>query len=235
MILALVIGLVLGYVLSIPPGPIAVAVIKHALDGNAKSGMQLGLGASTMDTIYSLIAIFASTAIVGTLRTTIVSNPWILIGFQIAAVVTLVVLGFRYLHANSKNVEKSAEHEQAQEERAKKMGFKAPYLMGAMISIANLATPTFLPTLIGFAGYLHAKDLVDNSVGQCVLYAFGFGAGAALWFVTLLRVLYKWRTKLGANFISIIFRFAGWSFFLFAAILLVRVLLDTDWGTMFGG
>ena len=233
MILAFLSGLVAAYVLSIPPGPIAVAVIKQALDGHARSGLQIGLGASTMDTFYSLIAIFASTAIVGSLRTTIADHPWLLFAFQVAAVATLVVLGFRYLHATNNSLEKSTQSEQAQEERAKKMGLKAPFLMGAMISIANLAAPTFLPSLIGVAGFMHANNLVDNSIAQCTLYALGFGSGAALWFITLLKVLYKWRLRLGANFIAIIYRFAGWSFFVFAAIMVVEMAIYTDWQHVF--
>ena len=186
-----------------------------------------------MDTFYSLIAIFASTAIVGSLRTTIADHPWLLFAFQVAAVATLVVLGFRYLHATNNSLEKSTQSEQAQEERAKKMGLKAPFLMGAMISIANLAAPTFLPSLIGVAGFMHANNLVDNSIAQCTLYALGFGSGAALWFITLLKVLYKWRLRLGANFIAIIYRFAGWSFFVFAAIMVVEMAIYTDWQHVF--
>jgi threonine/homoserine/homoserine lactone efflux protein len=233
MILALLIGLTVGYVMSIPPGPIAVAVIKNALDGKPREGMQVGFGASTMDTLYSLIAIFASTALVGTLKDAIVGNPiWVFL-FQIAAIVTLVVLGVKYIRATTSNVVQSTAQEKAQEDRAQKMGLKSPYFTGMIISIANLASPTFFPLLIGVASYVHTQDLVNNSIAQCSLYALGFGSGAALWFVTLQKVLYRWRKKLSSNFIGIIFKFAGWSFLLFALVLIVEVMIHTEWEKLF--
>ncbi len=233
MILALIIGLVVGFFMSIPPGPISVAVIKNALDGHKRTGILIGIGAATMDTLYTLVAIFASSALVETLRDAILNSPRFLLGFQLAAVVTLVVLGVRYLRPKAQDVEKSTEKEMQQEARAKKLGYSSPYLVGVMISIANLATPTFFPGLIALASYVHTAGLVDNSIIECAAYAIGFGGGASLWFFTLLKALYKWREKLGANFISLIFRFAGWSFFLFAVVLLVRVALMTDWGSIF--
>ena len=231
MIFALIVGLVIGFFVSIPPGPIAVAVMKQALDGKFRPGIQIGVGASTMDTIYSLIAIFASTAIVGSLRHAFTMNGWVMLGFQIACITTLVVLGLSYFKVKTKDVAKEERREMEQEERARKMGFSSPYLIGIIMSITNLATPTFLPTVFGIAGYLHANNYVDNSVGECVLYALGFGSGAALWFVVLLRTMYKWRTKISENFVARIYVFAGWSFIIFAAILALRIAIGTDWST----
>ena len=45
MLTALLVGVVLGFVLSIPPGPIGIAVIKHAVEGEYKNGTWLAMGA----------------------------------------------------------------------------------------------------------------------------------------------------------------------------------------------
>src|SRR4051812_41717502 len=234
MILAFLIALVVGFGLSIPPGPIAVAVMRQALEGNYKPGMQIGLGAATMDTIYSMIAIFASSALVATLKSALTLNVWVMLAFQVACIATLIVLGIRYFKATTKQVVETEKKEMIQEERARKLGKgKSSYFIGIVMSVTNLASPTFLPTLFAVASYFHANNMVDNSIGQCVAYGLGFGCGAALWFILLLRTLYKWRARLSSGFIARLYQFAGWSFILFAAILIFHIIVGTDWGKVF--
>lgn len=233
MIGAFFVGLVVGFFLSIPPGPIAVAVMRQAIEGHYKPGMKIGLGASTMDTIYSLIAIFASSALLVSLQTALTVNGWLKVLFQLACIVTLVVLGLRYFKPTTKEVVETERKELEQEERARKMGGSSYYFIGIVMSVTNLASPTFIPSLIFIAGYLHANDLVDSSVPESVAYALGFGSGAALWFILLLRTLYKWRARLSASFISRLYIFAGWSFMVFAAILAFHIIVDTNWKELF--
>ncbi len=232
MIGALLIGLTVGFFLSIPPGPIAVAVMKQAIDGNDKYGMKIGLGASTMDTIYSIVAIFASSAIVVTLKDVLNDYVWLQLVFQIVCVVAFVIVGIRYLKPTTKNMDETTKQEKIQEERARKMGYSSPYLVGVVMSVANLASPTFLPMLIAVASYLHANELVSNGADECLAYAIGFGGGAALWFTLLLRMIYKWRTRFSAGFIVRIYQFAGVSFLFFAVLLTYNVIRSTNWATL---
>lgn len=233
MIGALFIGLAVGFFLSIPPGPIAVAVMKQSIEGNYKHGLGVGLGASTMDTIYSLFAIFASSAIIVTLQNALRDFAWMQLAFQVICVIAFVIVGVRYLKPTTKKVAETAQQEERQEERARKMGYNSPYLVGILMSIANLASPTFIPMLIAVAGYLHANDLVSSDVGECIAYAVGFGGGAALWFFVLLKTIYKWRTRLSAGFISRIYQFAGLSFIFFAIVLAFNVIRTTRWSDYF--
>lgn len=232
MIGALFVGIAVGFVLSIPPGPIAIAVMRQAIDGKYKPGLKIGLGASTMDMIYTLVAVFASSALVSSLQRALTGNGWLRVAFQIACVITLVVLGIRYFRATTKNMVESAQQEKAQEERAKKMGFRSDYLIGVLMSVTNLASPTFLPTLIFVAGYLGANGMIGKSAADNIAYAVGFGAGAWLWFLALLRTLYQWRTRLSSGFVTRLYQFAGWSFIVFAAILVFNVVVNTDWNEL---
>lgn len=232
MLLAFVVGISVGFVLSMPPGPIAVAVMRQAFDGRPKAGVAIGLGAASMDILYSLIAIFASSAIVVSLKDVITGNLWLLLLLQTAAVVTLIILGFRYLKPSPKNVADTAKKEQLQEDKARKMGASQPYGIGIMMSIVNLPSPTFLPSLIGIASYLHANDWVDDSFGECMLYAVGFGVGAALWFTSLMRVLYSMRERISPSFVGTIYKITGASFLLFALLLLYNVITSTEWSQL---
>ena len=193
MIGALLVGLVVGFCLSIPPGPIAIAVMRQALEGHPRSGLKLGLGGSTMDTLYALSALFASSAVILPLQNTFTGTPWLMLLFQGACIVTLIVLGTRYFKANVVQVAANAQQVLAHAERVHRIGFTSNYLMGIGISLTCLASPTFLPSLIAVAGFLHDKGFVDASFAQSAMYALGFGSGAAIWLLVVLRTVYTLR------------------------------------------
>ncbi len=235
MIIALLVGLTVGFVLSLPPGPISVAVMRNALDGHFRPGLMIGLGAATMDTLYSLVAIFASSAIVETARTVISQNHWLLLILQLLAVATMVILGFKYIRPTPKSIASTKVKEAKQETKAAAMGARRPYVVGIFMSIVNLPSPTFLPSLIAIATFLHANNWVDSSLSQSALYAVGFGSGAGLWFSLLLRTLYTWRKKISPNFVTRLYTVTGASFFLFALILIYNVITTTEWSSLGGG
>src|SRR5256885_17109489 len=96
MVTALLVGLVVGFVLAIPPGPIAIACLSQALAGQVRASLALALSASAMDIGYALLAAFASSALVGALRGLVTDNAWSLLAFQGGGIVGLVALGLRY-------------------------------------------------------------------------------------------------------------------------------------------
>jgi threonine/homoserine/homoserine lactone efflux protein len=201
--------------------------MRQALEGHRRSGLQLGLGASTMDTLYALSALFASSVVILPWQNT--GTPWLMLLFQGACIATLIVLSTRYLKANAVLVATNAPQVLTHDERVQRLGFPSDYLMGIGISITCLASPTFLPSLIAVAGFVHDKGFVDASFAQSAMYALGFGSGAALWLLVVLCTAYTLRAKLPEHFIARLYQCAGWSFVLFAAILTYYVVVETQW------
>jgi threonine/homoserine/homoserine lactone efflux protein len=227
---ALLVGLVVGFVLAIPPGPIAMACIRQALAGQAREGLALVLGASAMDIGYVLLAAFASSALVGALWGMVMHNAWALLAFQGGCIMVLVVFGLRYY--------RSATHGDAArarpEARGHPRGDTSPYLSGVLIGLTNLASPTFLPSLIFAMSLLHVRGWVGNNVGDNVLYALGFGVGGALWFVLLLRTLTHFRARFSPTVIPLMYRVAGGVFLLFAGMLTYNMVTTTAWSRLPG-
>ena len=190
---ALLVGVVVGFCLAIPPSPIAIAVMRQALEGHPRSGLQLGLGASTMDTLYALSALFASSAVILPLQNTFTGTPWLMLLFQGACIATLIVLGTRYFTANAVQMAANAQQVLAHDARVHRTVFTSDYLMGIGISITCLASSTFLPSLIAIAGFVHDKGFVNASFSQSAMYALGFGSGAAIWLLVVLRTVYTLR------------------------------------------
>jgi arginine exporter protein ArgO len=96
MVMSLLVGLVVGFVLAIPPGPITIACIRQALAGKTRDGVALALAASAMDIVYALLAACASSALFAALRDMVTGNAWSLLAFQGGSIVVLVVLGLHY-------------------------------------------------------------------------------------------------------------------------------------------
>ena len=58
-------GLVAGYAIAIPVGPIALLIIRTALRGGLRPGLAAGAGAATADLVYASAAMLAGPPIVG--------------------------------------------------------------------------------------------------------------------------------------------------------------------------
>jgi threonine/homoserine/homoserine lactone efflux protein len=232
MLLSGLVGLVAGFVLAIPPGPIAVAIIKQGIHGKGKAGTQIGLGAAAMDMLYAFIAAFASSALVSALKDKITGNGWLMLAFQVVSIGVLVFLGIRYLRPSTKSIHESEEKEAQQEQKAKRLGFSSPFIIGVLIALTNLASPTFLPSFIFVIGLLQSRGWIGQNPWDNILYAVGFGIGTAIWFLLLLRTITMLRDKISPNFVTVIYNIAAGSMLIFACILAYHVAVDTPWSTL---
>ena len=235
MLTALLLGILLGFSLSIPPGPLALAFMKKAVSGHFKDAIMVALGAAFMDVLYNLLAAFASSALVLWLSGLFLQNRWLSLVFQALCFIILVVLGVRYLRdrhdgAADRTVLK---REEAQEERAKRIGRGSPFFLGTLIAFTNLATPTFLPSMIAVISYMHAEGILLRTMSSNLLYSVGFGVGTIVWFAAILRFIRKHHSKLTPGFITSIFKFAGGAFIIFAALLAYNIVSATSWAALF--
>jgi threonine/homoserine/homoserine lactone efflux protein len=234
LIITLLLGMAGGFILSTPPGPLAIAVTKQGLEGHFRAGLMLASAAAVMDVVYILLSAFASSAIVQALDRLIKETVWFPLLFQIACVILLLVLGIRYFTPEQRK--RVTQHDQraelAQEERARQMGHATPFFTGLLIAITNLASPTFLPSMIAFVGFFHANDWLPPGVLPSVLFSIGFGLGTLLWFVGVLRVLLRFRTSISNDFLSNIYRFTGGTLITFAAVITYHVVTATAWGRL---
>ena len=231
MVTALLVGLVVGFVLAIPPGPIAMACVQQGLAGQARAGLALVLGASAMDIVSALLAAFASSALVGALGGLVLHHAWVRLAFQGGCIVVLVVMGLYYSRAPTPG--DAAQPPPARQDRPPSDA-AAPFMRGILMALTNLASPTFLPSLLFLMSLLHVRGWVGHTVGAHVLYALGFGGGGALWFVLLLRLLTHLRGQVSPRVMQRLHRMAGGVFFLFAGILVYH-LVTTGWARLPGG
>lgn len=102
-------GLIIGFAIAAPVGPIGILCIQRSLQGGFKIGLMTGIGAALADGVYGLIAGFGLTVVSSLL---IAQQFWI----HLIGGIFLLYLGFKtffaapYDRSTKKNYEKSALH-----------------------------------------------------------------------------------------------------------------------------
>ncbi len=235
MILSLLLGIAGGFILAIPPGPISLAAMRQVLAGFFKNGLFIVIAAALMDMVYMLIATFASSALVATAHQIMSGSAYFALGFQIVCVVILLYLGISFLVPERREHKEQIikERELAQERRAQTMGHTSPFFVGFLMAVTNLASPTFLPSLIAVVGFFQANGYLPRAIGDSFLFSIGFGTGTLLWLVVAMRMLSHFRSRLPESFINGIYRFAAGTMLLFAAIIAFHVVTATPWHALF--
>ncbi|HTY01487.1 MAG TPA: LysE family transporter [Bacteroidota bacterium] len=231
MISSLLLGVASGFVLSMPPGPISLAATRQVLAGFFTTALKIVMAAALMDVVYMLVATFASSAIVVTVSRLVQESLWFPLVFQVLCIIILLVLGITFLLPAKRQHEEQVEEqrERRQEERAKQLGHSSPFFLGLIMAITNLASPAFLPSMVATVGFLQTNRWLHYSVEDNMLFSVGFGTGTFFWFLSAMRLLAFFRTRLSENFINWIYRFAGATLLVFAGAIVVHVALTTEW------
>jgi len=190
-------GIVIGFSIAAPVGPIGVLCIRRTLADGRVIGLATGLGAATADAVYGCLAAFGLTALTSAL---VGGQMWIrLIGGAF-----LLFLGVRTFLTPSG--EKSAE-------------VKATGLLGAFGS-TFLLTLTNPMTILSFAavfaalglGTAHPEPLAAASL------VLGVFLGSGLWWLTLSAGVGLFRDRIDARGLRWVNRFSGAVIFAFGAL-----------------
>jgi threonine/homoserine/homoserine lactone efflux protein len=157
-------GLVIGFSIAAPVGPIGVLCIRRTLADGRTAGFFSGLGAATADTLYGAVAAFGLTAISDML---IAQAPWLRIGGGLF----LCYLGVTTFLAAPP----------AETTPARATGLAGAYLSTLVLTLAN---PTTILSFVAiFAGF-GAAARADSYAGAAVL-VLGVFLGSALWWLVL--------------------------------------------------
>ena len=181
-------GLIIGFSIAAPVGPIGVLCIRRTLAEGHTFGLVSGLGAATADAIYGCIAGFGLTFISNIL---INQQGWL----RLIGGVFLCYLGFKIFLA--KPAEQTA-------------STKGQYLMGAYAStlFLTLTNPT---TILSFAAIFAGLGVASAggnyaSAGVLVLGVF---IGSALWWFILSSGVSIFRTKFTSHRLRWVNRISG--------------------------
>ena len=170
----LVKGLVIGFAIAAPVGPIGVLCIRRTLAEGRASGLATGLGAATADAFYGAVAGFGLTAISGFLLS---YQVWL----QLLGGLFLCGLGLKTcLHKPGAEVV-----------RVGGRGLVQAYVTSVALTLTNPATILSFAAVFAGAGLGQAQaDVADASA----LVA-GVFLGSTIWWFNLSGFVARWRRR----------------------------------------
>jgi threonine/homoserine/homoserine lactone efflux protein len=190
-------GLIIGFSIAAPVGPIGVLCIRRTLADGRTSGFLSGLGAATADALYGCVAGFGLTVISGFL---VDQRFWI----QLIGGIFLLALGIRTLRSVPA----------ARAAAASGTGLAASYASTLLLTLTNPMT------ILSFAGIFAALGVADTGgdFSAAALLVLGVFVGSAAWWLLLSGGVGLLREKLSSGVLR-------WTNRLSGAILLVFGIL----------
>ncbi len=177
---SVLIGIAIGFMASMPIGPINILVIHRTVRDNRLSGFCSGIGAAVSDTVYAAVAGFSLSFIIEFIRT---NELYIKIGGSVVLIILGAIIFFNH------------------KETGTKIASPKPNL-----PIKNIVT-TFLLTFTNplviflhmgiFAGWGIVLDL--SMPQQAISILVGFFMGAILWWFALTGIISLFRNKINTK------------------------------------
>jgi threonine/homoserine/homoserine lactone efflux protein len=184
----LVRGLVVGFSIAAPVGPIGVLCIRRTLAEGRAHGFASGLGAATADALYGCIAGFGLTFISNVL---VDQQTWL----RLIGGVFLCYLGIKTFL--SKPAEEAAS--------AKGNGIAGAYASTFLLTLTNPMT------ILAFAAVFAGLGLASGNAGggSAALLVLGVFGGSVLWWFLLSGVSSLFRTKFNTHALRWVNRISG--------------------------
>jgi L-lysine exporter family protein LysE/ArgO len=230
-IVAVIIGFITGWLISMPLGPVNAAVISRTLHKSIGYGLSVGVGAAAMDIIYCGFA--------AQIHQFLVSSPIINLSFQIIGFFALVFVGVKTFKTKAMpNV--SAATEERSEELAQlelkrlhvsPTGYLESFTVGVVLYASNLAG---VPEWIFISALWRSYGILAQGIQVNAAFAIGAGFGTAGWFTVLTRFISKRKRGFKKKTLTRINTAAGGALILFGIYFLYQIIFLTNWQEVTG-
>jgi len=204
--IALGLGIIIGFLMCIPVGPINVWVINTLIKHNFRSAFSIALGGALMDFIYFMVILSG----LSFFR----FSPTTVLVFKVIGVLFLLVFGMREIFYRSEVLTE-------QEKALKKIPHSSSFfLMGILIYTSN---PTLIATMTGLAAMIKSWGLFHEGLFNHTLLSLGLAVGSTLWFFILLKGVMKYQSRIPAKFFTFFARSSGILIVLFSLYMAINV------------
>ncbi len=192
--LALVMGFLAGFIGAIPPGPLNVTCLRKSLHGEKRDAYRVAFGGATVDAfLCALIGLG-----LGWILEKVVTNPWV----RGTLAVFLVGYGAKLLLVDARRDAEQTDPGSSRlqltprpPDEKKKAFFRFPVLTGLLQAAAN---PALFVNWTLFISFLVGHRLFVPTPAGASGFALGVGLGVFGWFMLLIELAYRWRSRAGA-------------------------------------
>jgi len=196
-------GIIIGFALAVPIGPIGILCIKRTLTDGSRSGLLVGLSGASADVVYALSAAFGVRLIVDFVSE---QELWV----RLFGALLLVAIGVHMLRSrptlNAPTASRTLE--------------ARSYLSTLLLALTN---PMTLFAFMAAFSSIGVHDMMGDA-GSLVLLIVGVFVGSLSWFGLLGAVARQFSGSVGTRGILLINRIAGGLLIVFGIIGLIAVL-----------
>lgn len=204
--IALLLGIVIGFAMCIPVGPINVWVVNTLIKHNFRSAFSIALGGSIMDFAYFMVILTGLSLFTFSAQTTLI--------LKIVGVLFLFVFGMKEVLTRKQNFEVNPDVE-------KKIPHASSFfLLGILIYTSN---PTLIATMSGLAAVVKSWKVFDYSYTNYFLLSLGVAVGSAGWFFVLLKAVQRYQNRIPQKFFLHFSRTSGVLIVIFSLIMAFNV------------
>lgn len=182
--IALIVGLIIGFLMCIPIGPINVWVINLMVKKGRSNALALAGGGSVMDFAYFVVIM------TGLSLFTMSDNVTMIL--KIVGVALIFILGVKELISKVDKVDSVKVDSSAKD-------LAAAFALGVVIYTSN---PTLIVTMTGLGAFVKSMAFFPESMTNHLLLSFGLAVGSFLWFVFLTFVVGKYQEKIRNQYLS---------------------------------
>jgi threonine/homoserine/homoserine lactone efflux protein len=181
-------GLILGFSIAAPVGPIGILCIRRTLASGLATGFVSGLGAASADALYGSITALGLTAISSFL---VSQQMWL----RLAGGLALIILGIRTFRS----------HPAQEAARSTSSSLPGAYLSTLLLTLSN--PMTIIAFVAVFAGLGVGAD--QSALAGAGIVVFGVFTGSALWWFLLSSATSLLRSQIDALKLVWINRISG--------------------------
>jgi L-lysine exporter family protein LysE/ArgO len=165
-------GLLSGFFVSVPVGPVNVTVINEAFAKGFWRPFLIGLGAVTAEAIYCSIAMLGFQSAL--------ARPYVRSALMLASFVVVIVLGFKYLFAQPGFGDRASQL--VEHKLEEKLHLHRGYWLGFGMTLGN---PMILIVWGTVATFLFAHGWLRPDQASEIAFVGGMIGGGTLWFLLL--------------------------------------------------
>ena len=204
--IALPLGLLIGFLMCVPVGPINVWVVNTLLKHNFRSAFSIAVGGSVMDFVYFMVILTGLSFFTFSSQTSLI--------LKIVGVLFLFLFGLKEIISKEQTME-------VKEDEEKKMPHASGFfLLGVLIYTSN---PTLIATMSGLAAVVKSWHVFDFNFLNYFLLSLGVGLGSAGWFYFLLKMVERYHNRIPKKFFHHFNRASGVLIVLFSFIMAFNV------------
>lgn len=205
--MGLAIGLITGYLICIPMGPLGLCIFSTTLKEGTLAALTVAIGGSLMDFAYFFTILTGLNFF----------HPpeFVLKAFPILGTIFIFFLGFKDLFFPP-----VVSHAPKKFPKLTTRKFIGYFLLGIFIYGSN---PTLILTMTAIGAFLKSWSFFPQNETGALMTAIGLGLGSFAWFVTLICLVKKFRLKLGSDLMTKLYRLSGLGLIIMGGYLLVQI------------